>query len=187
MIACPTCPRTFRTHRSLAAHFQGATCNAPSLSVRFWVKVEKGDGCWLYTARLDKRGYGRFGTKGKYTYAHRVAWMFTNGEIPEDMEVCHTCDVRRCCNPAHLFLGTHHENMLDCKAKNRQVKGEGNKHAKITEQDAIEILKQKPAKRRTRGVAGPIAAKYGISTGTVGSIWAGRTWKHLSHSGDLRE
>jgi hypothetical protein len=55
-------------------------------------------------------------------------WEATNGPIPPGLFVCHTCDVnyppgdftyRRCCNVAHLFLGTPKDNVDDMVAKGR--------------------------------------------------------------------
>ena len=55
--------------------------------------------------------YGRYTSGGKKRLAHRVAYERAFGEIPEDMLVLHRCDNTKCCNPDHLFLGTHLDNM----------------------------------------------------------------------------
>lgn len=73
------------------------------------------------TARM---GYGIFnagtGRANRRTvYAHRFAWEITNGPIPVGLLACHHCDNPPCCNPAHLFLGTHADNNADMNAKGR--------------------------------------------------------------------
>lgn len=94
---------------------------------RFWPKVAKRgpDDCWLWTAQTNPAGYGQIGvgsltdgTRG-YAFAHRVSYELANGPIPPGFFVCHKCDVRRCVNPSHLFLGTQHDNMRDCSRKGR--------------------------------------------------------------------
>ena len=91
---------------------------------RFWRHVDKAGDCWLWTKAVDSRGYGRFGLKGAnaggWVLAHRYAFQLTRGPIPDGMHVCHTCDVRNCVNPDHLFLGTALDNMRDMIAKGRQ-------------------------------------------------------------------
>lgn len=66
------------------------------------------------TAYARLKGYG---------VAHRYVWEYHKGPIPEGMLVCHSCDVKRCVNIDHLFLGTYLDNMLDKVAKGRQHLG----------------------------------------------------------------
>jgi len=86
---------------------------------RFWDKVEKTDGCWLWTASKSEDGYGYFRFDGGMRKAHRMSWLFTNGEIPEGMFVCHSCDNPSCVNPEHLWLGTNQDNQDDMNEKGR--------------------------------------------------------------------
>ena len=75
--------------------------------------------CWIWKGRLNYTGYGTFKFKGKNYSAHRFSYKYHYGEFDESLFVCHHCDIRRCCNPEHLFLGTHTDNMQDCIKKNR--------------------------------------------------------------------
>ncbi len=88
---------------------------------RFWDKVDKSGDCWLWTAGTNGQ-YGSFGRgtreQGK-ELAHRMAYELTHGSIPKGLFVRHTCDTPLCCNPAHLELGTHVDNMHDMHARGR--------------------------------------------------------------------
>jgi len=75
--------------------------------------------CWLWNGATDIRGRGRIMVDGKLKLASRVAYEVFTGEIPESMNVCHTCDNPLCVNPFHLFLGTQVDNIKDRESKNR--------------------------------------------------------------------
>lgn len=102
------------------------------LPEKFWPKVDRSGGpnaCWPWTGGKNSNGYGTMtiGFKADKTQrrisAHRLAWILSNGPVPDGMYVCHTCDNPPCCNPSHLFAGTQIQNMRDASAKNRIVAG----------------------------------------------------------------
>ena len=82
----------------------------------FWSRASWEGDCliWTRTNRL-KDGYGQYHN----WRAHRVAYALTHGEIPEGMNILHTCDVRACINPEHLWAGTQQENIIDAVEKKR--------------------------------------------------------------------
>ncbi len=99
---------------------------------RLAARSKRVGGCLIYmgAARNSRSGYGSIRCdqgKGKHVYAHRLAYELTYGPIPRGLFVCHHCDVRRCIEPTHLFLGTHRDNMADMVAKGR---GFGSAHCK---------------------------------------------------------
>ena len=92
---------------------------------RFYSKTEKqSNGCIHWTGCIrGKSGYGAFKLNGKTVNAHRIAYILANGEITDNLLVCHKCDNRLCVNPDHLFLGTHQVNYDDGVKKGRIFKG----------------------------------------------------------------
>lgn len=86
---------------------------------RFFEKVDRSGDCWIWNGSRDGKGYGSFYLEGRLHKAHRAAWMLLKGPIPDGIEACHRCDTPPCCNPDHIFLGTHAENMADARTKGR--------------------------------------------------------------------
>ena len=76
--------------------------------------VKQVSGCWEWSAFISPNRYGMFRYEGRTQCAHRVSWMLYKGSIPEDMYILHKCNNKACVNPSHLYIGTQHDNMMDC-------------------------------------------------------------------------
>ena len=109
--------------------------------------------------------------------AHRAAWLLTFGNpIPD--HVCHRCDTRLCCNPAHLFAGTAQINMDDMWAKGRGKLGEAHPQARATEEAVRDIRANAVPGSKDRNF-GVFARKWNLSNATVEMIWHRKTWQHV--------
>lgn len=151
---------------------------------RFWEKVDqKGDGCWLWQGSVFQgTGYGRMKIHQKTYRSHRLAWVLTNGSIPDGLYVCHRCDVPLCCRPDHLFLGTPAENYADMVAKGRRaefVAGEGHGKHRLTASDVLDIRQSYEA----GGISmRKLGAMYGVHLATIHLIITRRNWAHLEEA-----
>jgi hypothetical protein len=148
------------------------------LAERFWEKVDRTGGpaaCWPWLAATDSHGRGQFNVHGKPQKAPRVAYALTYNE-PGALFVCHHCDNGLCCNPAHLFLGTHQDNMDDMVSKGRGAKGITSGLSKLTD-DAVRSMRAEHYNEKQTVRA--IAARYGVSLMTAHSAIRAHTWKHV--------
>lgn len=78
--------------------------------VRRKLTVSSHDECWLWAGCVTNH-YGTVGWQGKPLRPHRLVWQLLRGEIPEGLECDHLCRNKLCCNPDHIELVTHLENM----------------------------------------------------------------------------
>lgn len=153
---------------------------------RFWSKVDQ-DGpipehkpelgpCWMWTASKQPTGYGQFAGEGRTTvFAHRQSWILAYGPIPDGLWVLHQCDNRACVRPDHLFLGTNADNVADMVAKGRHPEGAASSSAKLSEDDVREIRRS-----YVPGSAPLLAARFGVSAGTISDVTRGRSWRSLT-------
>lgn len=81
-----------------------------STQQRFWSKVNKTDSCWLWTAQIDKDGYGRF-NNGRTVRAHQYSYEEAKGSVPAGLELDHLCRIKHCVRLSHLEAVTHLENV----------------------------------------------------------------------------
>jgi hypothetical protein len=87
-----------------------------------FTKVDPLSGCHIWQRSTKPNGYGQLTFRMQRWMTHRLAWMARHGPIAKGLEVCHRCDERRCCNPDHLYLGSHAENMAEMKTKRRALR-----------------------------------------------------------------
>lgn len=164
----------------------------PDPAACFWSGVARAGRrpheCWLWT-RNPSRRYGAFKVRGRQIAAHCYAYTLTHGPIPPGRYVCHTCDTPRCCNPAHLVLGTSADNSADMWAKGRGAhgdrsgarrhpetlaRGERNANARLTEAKVRAI---RAAYEPGRGPE--LATLYGVGENTILRVINGESWKHV--------
>jgi hypothetical protein len=86
---------------------------------RFWSKVLIGDGCWIWTASLDGKGYGQYWRGDRKVIASRHAYEIWCGPLSSGVQVLHRCDTPACVRPDHLFEGSQRDNAQDCVEKGR--------------------------------------------------------------------
>lgn len=159
----------------------------PDVLDRFWSKVHKTEGCWLWTAATNGSGYGKFCLRKPWTMdAHRVAYQIVYGPVGQAVVICHRCDVPSCVRPDHLFVGTHAINVQDMVTKGRHARGaalnrpsqvgQSNYMARLTDDDVRTI------RARYEGGDKPtvIAKEFGIKYGTVWAITHGHRWRHVT-------
>lgn len=129
-------------------------------------------GCWEWIKSRRPNGSGALkeSISRRNLDTHRVAYELYHGSIPPGLFVCHTCDNRSCVNPAHLFLGTAADNVRDRDAKGRQAKGEGHGNAKLTNNQARDIvLSIEPS--------AVLATRYAVSIATICNVRGGRNYR----------
>ena len=169
---------------------------------RFWSKVQKTDGCWLWKGwTRTSTGYGLFsitftipeyGSVTASHAAHRIAYTLTKGPIPTGLDVLHSCDIPPCVNPAHLRAGSDIDNMADKIRRGRHPRGGriagvilprtelpkrfGERHtfAKLTDEQ-VRIIRQTYASSEVW--AKSLARQFDVSVQNILAILTGKSRK----------
>lgn len=100
---------------------------------RFWKKTkEMPNECVEWQGAKIKAGYGQVKVGKKNFRTHQVAYLMANGK-PLPKVIRHSCNNTKCCNPSHLYDGTHTENMDDMFAALRHPSQKEEKEMQIRE------------------------------------------------------
>lgn len=210
---CSFCGRAFFTrsykvrmgYRVCCGRACAARVGRPDTNSRFWAKVNKNGPvpvhrpelgqCWLWTGRPRADGYGRFGSQNNgrsALLAHRAAYLFTYGVIPDGAFICHHCDNRGCVRPSHLFTGNQLDNMQDAASKGRMASGarhnskanpatvlRGEKHGshKLTETQVRQIRAEYAIGDTSER---KLAKAHAVTRGAIRRVLDGTSWLHVT-------
>lgn len=143
------------------------------ISERFWKKVciSKPDDCWEWKSGKSRLGYGFFRrSTGIMVSAHRMAYELHEGSIDEELDVLHSCDNPPCCNPKHLYQGSHQQNMTD-----KIIRGRMGKVVKLSAAQVLEIRRLvSSGKSQTE-----VARRFKVCGPTINAVVHRRTWRHV--------
>lgn len=142
---------------------------------RFWEKVNKGEGCWEWSAALSTDGgCGMFRLSGqrRTVKAHRLSWELHFGKIPDGQCVCHKCDNPKCVRPDHLFLGGYLEN-------NRDMVSKGRHGMAIFKPQSVTKLRALYLRHHDRLTHRRVAKWFGVSKATISHILNARNWRQI--------
>jgi hypothetical protein len=149
-----------------------------SVQKKFWERVVRSNEttCWEFIKGRDGTGYGLVYFSHEKHRAHRVAWRIVFGAIPELLNVLHRCDNRCCCNPFHLHLGTHADNMRDMALKGRGTRGRRCFTNKLA---ASQVLKIRSEYDREKNGYAALGRQYGVHPTNIEAIISRRTWNYI--------
>lgn len=181
-VACQRCALPFSVLPSRIIRGDGKFCSRQcsqasrrvDIADRFWSKVHKTQGCWIWVACKGNKGYGGI-RAGKEQRAHRVAYILTYGDIDDNLCVLHRCDNPSCVRPDHLFLGTQQQNIEDCVSKKRNHFGEKSPQSKLSD----EIVKQMRIEYASGQTIAKISAKFNAAYSITHRAINKKAWKHV--------
>lgn len=182
---CETCGVSFTPKISTPRQGLGIYCSRScaggklrnTIDSAFWANVQKTSACWIWTGRISKAGYGYLSLGGESFFAHRLSFRIAHGEPGQGLHVCHTCDVRACVNPAHLYAGTAKQNSSDAVERDRIAHGERAGPARLTAAQVTEIRDRFAS--GTSSIAS-MAKEFGVSGNSIGNVVHRKTWRRVA-------
>ncbi len=151
--------------------------------LRFWSKISKADDCWVWR-NANVKGYGVFWDGQRRIRAHVFSYQLKHGPVPAGMVICHTCDNPPCCNPDHLYAGTHAQNNADRVSRGRSAPGQAKPpvrrgprlaHTKLTAEAVRQMRERKKAGETYR----QLAEAFSVNLTTAYDAITGKNWRYL--------
>lgn len=149
-------------------------------TIKSRININPTTNCWEWS-NGSENVYGVIKIQKKCYSIHRISayvWLNLNLDSKKKL-ACHKCNRRFCCNPSHLFIGTHHDNTQDYVNKGRhpfnRICGSKRPKAKLHETD-IPIIRHF---LKNGMLAIDIAKSFNVSFSTIQSIKHNRTWTHV--------
>lgn len=137
------------------------------------------DECWIWCGGLTEKGYGFFRVGKRKLRVHRLALELTGVRVASEDLVLHSCDRPACCNPAHLRVGTHQDNVRDAMDRNRVACGTRKKNAKLTD-ERVRVARADYSRGAT---VSSLAKRFGVDYRTMKDVVLGRAWRHVNAEG----
>jgi len=134
------------------------------------------DECWEWIGKSLSKGYGHLRINNKDCYSHRMVYIETYGSIPEGLCILHTCNNPKCCNPKHLYVGTHADNMEQMSKDGRSNMGEKHPNSRLSNQIIIKIRFLYSTGKYSQKCLGKMV---GVSQGQISRIIKKDGWKHI--------
>jgi hypothetical protein len=143
---------------------------SPECYLRASTEHDKTTGCHIWKKALDSSGRPHAHWGRRRRKAHIMAFELAGGTLPRGMVLRHRCNSSRCCNPDHLVVGTHAENMQD-KAESGITAGENCHNATIDNSTACEIYSCKGVEKSSS-----VATRLNVPIELVRRIWSGLSY-----------
>lgn len=132
------------------------------------------NGCQIWPMGINSAGYGHFSIKDRSYNVSRLIYYTLNPCSEKNLVIRHKCDVRSCCNIAHLESGSQKDNIQDASKRNRLRIGKENNKAVLNEELVLYCRASYPEKSTFA-----LSKELRVSIYCISSAISGKTWKHL--------
>lgn len=139
------------------------------------VEMDPFGGCWLWTGHISESGYANARFDGRrVTVSRRVLETKVGHRLAADRFACHTCNVRCCVNPDHLYEGDALTNAADAvRAGSYEIRKRKPNRAVLDATQVAQIFLSADMEKQ-------LASDFGVSVTTVRDIKMQKRWAEVT-------